>query len=83
MAVFVSAVCDAEEGMKPTSVPGALAIEGRKERAAASVTSTDGPAQQGRKEGEGKMRAGQEKEWASRPNWEGGKRERKNSLFIF
>jgi hypothetical protein len=35
------------------------------------------------KEGEGKCGRAKEKEWPIRPNWEGGKRERKNSLFIF
>jgi hypothetical protein len=36
-----------------TSGPGRSAAAGRKERVAATVSSTDGPAQQGRKEGEG------------------------------
>jgi hypothetical protein len=33
-----------------------------------------------KKRGRGKCGRAKEKEWASRPNWEGGKRERKNSF---
>jgi hypothetical protein len=59
----------------PTSGPERSVTEGRKERAAAAVISVDGPAQQGRKGGEGEGERA-ERKWANGLKWrEGGKNE--------
>jgi hypothetical protein len=57
----------------PTSGPRRSAVAGEWERATAAVTSADGPAQQGRKEGKGEGEQAERKR-ANRPKWrEGGK----------